>query len=101
MGVKQTHVKGSHVDMEFMAEIARDCTCSTEVVAKILNANTARHVQEIITGHRITGYFDELCRRAHSSLIKDDQSQLNLQIVMFDFDGKVCGLYPKEKHSQL
>src|SRR5918995_2032840 len=101
MGVKQTHVKGSHVDLEFMAEIARDCTCSTEVVAKILNANTARHVQEIITGHRITGYFDELCRRAHSSLIKDDQSQLNLQIVMFDFDGKVCGLYPKEKHSQL
>ena len=101
MGVKQTHVKGSHVDMEFMAKVARDCTCSTEIVSKILNANTARHVQEIITVHKITGYFDELCRRGHSSLIKDDQSQMNLQIVMFDFDGKVCGLFPKEMHNQL
>ena len=100
MGVKQTHVKGSHVDMQFMAKVARDCTCSTEIVSKILNANTARHVQEIIIKHRITGYFDELCRRCHSSLIKDDQSQMNLQIVMFDFDGKVCGLFPKEKLNQ-
>jgi cobalt-precorrin-5B (C1)-methyltransferase len=101
MGVKQTHVKGSHVDMEFMANLARDCSCSDEVLSKISKANTARHVQEIITEHEITGYFDMICKRAHASLIKNDHRSLNLQIVMFDFDGKVCGIYPRTKHSQL
>jgi cobalt-precorrin-5B (C1)-methyltransferase len=95
MGVKQTHVKGSHVDMKFMAGIARDCGYSPEVVSKILKANTARHVQEIIMETGITGYFDIICKHAYSSLIKDDENILNLQILMFDFDGRVCGLYPR------
>jgi cobalt-precorrin-5B (C1)-methyltransferase len=94
MGVKQTHVKGSHVDMEFMANLASDCACSTDILAKILKANTARHVQEIINEHKVSGYFDMICKSAHASLIKDDECSLNLQIVMFDFDGKVCGCYP-------
>lgn len=97
MGVKQTHVKGSHVDMEFMANLASDCDCSSDIQSKILNANTARHVQEIINAHRILGYFDMICNRAHTTLIKDNEPSLNLQIVMFDFDGKVCGCYPTKK----
>jgi cobalt-precorrin-5B (C1)-methyltransferase len=96
MGVKQTHVKGSHVDMEFMANLARDCACSTDILSEILKANTARHVQEIIKEHGISGYFDMICNHAYASLIKDDENTLNLQIVMFDFDGKVCGLYPRK-----
>lgn len=100
MGVKQTHVKGSHIDMEFMANLARDCACSADIISKIMKANTARHVQEIITEHGISEYFDMICKHAHASLIKDDEHSLNLQIVMFDFDGQVCGLYPRKKHSQ-
>jgi cobalt-precorrin-5B (C1)-methyltransferase len=96
MGVKQTHVKGSHVDMEFMANLARECACSTNILSEIMKANTARHVQEIIKEHGISGYFDIICNHAYASLIKDDESTLNLQIVMFDFDGKVCGLYPRK-----
>jgi cobalt-precorrin-5B (C1)-methyltransferase len=97
MGVKQTHVKGSHVDMEFMANLASDCDCSSDIQSKILKANTARHVQEIINEHRISGYFDMICNCAHTTLIKDNEPSLNLQIVMFDFDGKVCGRYPTKK----
>jgi cobalt-precorrin-5B (C1)-methyltransferase len=95
MGAKQTHVKGSHVDMEFMAGIARDCGCSADIVSKILKANTARHVQEIIMGTGISGYFDMICKHAYSSLIRDGKNMLNLQILMFDFEGRVCGLYPR------
>ena len=96
MGIKQTHVKGSHVDMEFMANLARDCACSADIVSKIMKANTARHVQEIITEYGISGYFDMICQHAHASLVKDNEHSMNLQIVMFDFDGRVCGLYPKK-----
>jgi cobalt-precorrin-5B (C1)-methyltransferase len=98
MGVKQTHVKGSRVDMVFMANLARDCGCSANILSKIMYANTARHVQEIITENGISDYFDMICKYAYASLIEDDTSILNLQIVMFDFDGKVCGLYPRKWH---
>jgi cobalt-precorrin-5B (C1)-methyltransferase len=96
MGVKQTHVKGSHVDTEFMANLARDCGCSADILFKIMKANTARHVQEIISEHGISGYFDMICKHAYASLINEDEPTLNLQIVMFDFDGKMCGLYPRK-----
>jgi cobalt-precorrin-5B (C1)-methyltransferase len=94
MGAKQTHVKGSHVDMEFMANLALDCACSADLVSKILEANTARHVQEIIHEHRVAGYFDLICERAHEKLMPLAGGSLRLEIVMFDFDGKVCGRYP-------
>ena len=40
-GVKQTHVKGSKVDMKLLAEIAQ------KSFKRILGANTARHVLEM------------------------------------------------------
>jgi cobalt-precorrin-5B (C1)-methyltransferase len=97
-GVKQTHVKGSHVDIEFMANLASDCACSADVVSQILLANTARHVQEIINEHRVTGYFDLICQRVHEKLTEIAGESLSLKIVMFDFDGKVCGRYPSGGH---
>src|SRR6476646_2817874 len=48
MGIKQTHVKGSHVDMKFLATVAADCNIPTQIINEIKNANTARHVSEII-----------------------------------------------------
>ncbi|HEX2472961.1 MAG TPA: cobalt-precorrin-5B (C(1))-methyltransferase, partial [Nitrososphaera sp.] len=47
MGMKQTHVRGSHVNMEFMAKIASRCSPPPVVIEAIRKANTARHVSEI------------------------------------------------------
>ena len=47
-GVKQTHVKGSKVDMVFLSGLAKKCDAGEDVIQKIKNANTARNVQEII-----------------------------------------------------
>ena len=47
-GVAQTHVKGSKVDMEFLAGIAKECGASQDTIQKIRRANTARHVMEIV-----------------------------------------------------
>ena len=48
VGVKQTHVKGSKVDMSFLAELARNSNAEETVIESIKKANTARHVSEII-----------------------------------------------------
>src|SRR5918912_918979 len=64
MGIKQTHVAGSHVNMEFMAHLAAvESNAPEKVVESIKNANTARHVSEIIITNKNTGYFDILCKK--------------------------------------
>ncbi|MBD0299801.1 MAG: cobalt-precorrin-5B (C(1))-methyltransferase, partial [Nitrososphaera sp.] len=62
MGIKQTHVAGSHVDMEFMARLATECEAATSVVEEIRAANTARHVSEIIKKNKIVSYYDHICK---------------------------------------
>ena len=94
MGVKQTHVAGSHVDMEFMARLAAECKASPAVIDEIRGANTARHVSEIITKNRIAGYFDLVCKKVHEQMSEHAKGQLDIEVVMFEFDGKVIGRYP-------
>lgn len=94
MGVKQTHVAGSHVDMEFMARLAAECKALPAVVNEIKSANTARHVSEIITKNNIAGYFDLVCKKVHEQMSEHAKNQLEIEVIMFEFDGKVIGRYP-------
>jgi cobalt-precorrin-5B (C1)-methyltransferase len=94
MGVKQTHVAGSHVNMEFMARLAADCNAPPAVVTEIRGANTARHVSEIITKNRIAAYFDLVCKNVHEQMNEHAKGQLEIEVIMFEFDGKVIGRYP-------
>ncbi|HKZ62347.1 MAG TPA: cobalt-precorrin-5B (C(1))-methyltransferase [Nitrososphaera sp.] len=93
-GVKQTHVAGSHVDMEFMARLAAECKASPKVVQEIKRANTARHVSEIITKNNVAGYFDLVCKKVHEQMSEHAKVQLEMEVVMFEFDGRVTGRYP-------
>ena len=95
MGVKQTHVKGSKVDMEFLSELAKRCGAPQDVQDSIRKANTARHVFEIINEKNISGYFDMVCSEAHKQLGKYSDNKFEIEVIMFDFDGKVIGIFPK------
>jgi cobalt-precorrin-5B (C1)-methyltransferase len=94
MGVKQTHVAGSHVDMEFMARLAAECKAPPKVVQEIKGANTARHVSEIITKNNVAGYFDLVCKKVYEQMSEHSKGQLDIDVVMFEFDGQVIGRYP-------
>jgi cobalt-precorrin-5B (C1)-methyltransferase len=93
MGIKQTHVKGSHVNMEFMAVVASECNSPLRVLEEIKRANTARHVSEIINKNNISGFFDILCKKVYEWMYEYSKGELKLEIIMFDFDGQVCGRY--------
>ncbi|MEM2759700.1 MAG: cobalt-precorrin-5B (C(1))-methyltransferase [Nitrososphaerales archaeon] len=95
MGVKQTHVKGSHVDMDFLASVARECSANQNLIEEIRRANTARHVAEIVMGNKLEGYFDLLCKKAHSTMVEHTGTQIEIECIMFDFDGKIIGKFPK------
>jgi cobalt-precorrin-5B (C1)-methyltransferase len=93
MGVKQTHVRGSHVDMEFMARVAAECNSSSKVIEEIKGANTARHVSEIIGKNNVSGFFDLVCKKVHRQMHEYSGGKLKLEVIMFGFDGKLCGQY--------
>lgn len=95
MGVKQTHVRGSHVSMDFMAKLAKDSGANEEVVKLILGANTARHVSEIIDSNRLVGFYDQICREAVRQLENYSKKELRIEVIMFDFDGKIVGRFPR------
>lgn len=95
MGVKQTHVAGSHVDMEFMARLAVQCNASPDVAIEIRGANTARHVAEIVSKNNVIGYFDAVCKAVHDQMRAYAESLIEINVLMFEFDGKVIGRYPK------
>jgi cobalt-precorrin-5B (C1)-methyltransferase len=94
MGVKQTHVAGSHVNMEFMARLAAERNAPPKVVKEIKGANTARHVSEIITKNNVAGYFDLVCKKVHEQMSEHAKSKLKIKVIMFEFDGRVIGRYP-------
>lgn len=94
MGVKQTHVRGSHVNMDFMAGLAEQCGAPAHVMAEIKKANTARHAGEIVARNNVQGYFALLCRKVHEQMSEHTKGELDLEIIMFEFDGKVLARYP-------
>jgi cobalt-precorrin-5B (C1)-methyltransferase len=96
MGIKQTHVKGSHVDMNFLAELASRCGADSDLVNKIMLANTARHVGELVDDFGLALFYDMLCQEVHRHLSKYSESQLQIKIILLDFEGKIIGDYPKD-----
>jgi cobalt-precorrin-5B (C1)-methyltransferase len=93
MGIKQTHVRGHHVSLDFMAGLAEQCGAPASVVAEIRQANTARHAGEIVAKNNVHGFFDLLCKKVYEQMRDHSKGQLALEIVMFDFDGKILARY--------
>ena len=88
-GIKQTHVKGSKVDMNFLAALATNVGANNDTIQKIRSANTARHVSEIIQENNIKGFFDLVCKRVDAHMTKHGDGKVEIDVVLFDFDGKM------------
>jgi cobalt-precorrin-5B (C1)-methyltransferase len=94
MGIKQTHVRGSHVSIEFMSKLASECVDSKEIIHEIRQANTARHVYEIINQHKIENFFNLICKYVYNEMYSHSNNSLEIIVIMFDFEGQICGKYP-------
>jgi len=93
-GVKQTHVKGSKVDTNFLSELAKSCKANENVINQIKMANTARHVQDIINENHVDGFFDLVCSEVYKQMRKHSEEKVPIEVILFDFDGSVLGKHP-------
>jgi cobalt-precorrin-5B (C1)-methyltransferase len=90
-GKMQTHVAGNQVDCAFLAAVARDLRAPAGLADAIAGANTARHVQELITAAGFTAFFPRLCELAAERCAAVGTGRLAVEVVLFDFDGHVLG----------
>jgi cobalt-precorrin-5B (C1)-methyltransferase len=95
-GVKQTHVKGSKVNMKFLSELAKNCKAEENVIEKIKNANTARNVQEIVVESNVKGFFDEICSNVYKQMKSHSADKMSIEIILFDFNGNELARHPKQ-----
>lgn len=94
MGIKQTHVRGSHVSMDYLANLASLCVNSENIINDIKKANTARHVSEIIIRNNIQNFFDLICKQVYIEMYNHSNKSMEIEVVMFSFEGKIIGKYP-------
>jgi len=88
-GVKQTHVKGSKVDMGFLSALAQKCNANENIIQDIKKANTARHVSEIIQKNKIEGFFDLICNETYKHMRKHSEEKVVIDVILFDFEGNI------------
>ena len=95
-GVKQTHVKGSKVDMSFLSELARKANAEEKVIESIKKANTARHVSEIIQENNVKGFFELICNNTYEHMRKHSEEKVSIDVILFDFEGKILARKAEE-----
>lgn len=96
-GRMQTHVAGAEVDLQGLAEVAKACGATENVVEQVRQANTARHFQELMLVHNLPGVFDVICERARKASQAYIRDKVAVDVLMCDFDGSLLG-YAGEKN---
>ncbi len=87
----QTHVAGNQVDPEYLAEVAARAGGDEPLLAAIRGANTARHVQELVQGAGLGGFFDLIAAKVADRCAGYVHGALEIEAIMFDFDGQILG----------
>jgi len=90
-GRMQTHVAGAEVDVQGLAAVAEEVGASVDVVEQARQANTARHFQELMLVHDLSGVFDLICERARATSQAYVHNVLAVDVLMCDFDGSILG----------
>jgi cobalt-precorrin-5B (C1)-methyltransferase len=90
-GKMQTHVAGNQVDTAFLALVAAELGAPEGLSAAIAEANTARHVQELIEAAGFTHFFPRLCELAVEHCAAVAAGKVAIEVVLFDFEGRVLG----------
>lgn len=99
-GRTMTHARGSAVNMSLLSDLARKVGVPEGICAEILEANTGRHVAELVTssGHQ-GAFFEAICERVQVVLLDHLSARFpqppELCVLFVDFGGSLLGRWPE------
>jgi cobalt-precorrin-5B (C1)-methyltransferase len=99
-GRTMTHAKGSAVNMSLLSDLARSAGVPEDVCGEILDANTGRHVAELVTqSGRQDEFFEAICERVQVVLLDHlaarHAAPPQLAVLFVDFEGDLLGQWPQ------
>lgn len=94
-GHMQTHVAGNQVDTGFLARIVADCGADTALIARVVAANTARHVGELVeTAGIATAFYGRLAKLTQEQCAAVIKHAIPVEATLFAFEGGVLAHTP-------
>jgi cobalt-precorrin-5B (C1)-methyltransferase len=93
-GHMTTHVAGNQVDFEFLAQVCRDTHAPADLIEAVTQANTGRHFLELCQAQNFTRPIQrivELALESCQTFVREQDGELELEVVLVDFDGSVLG----------
>jgi len=98
-GKMQTHVAGSKVNMDLLANLAKEAGASKELYKQIKKANTARHALELAETENIMNITNLVCREVCTITEKYINNELKVYAYLFDFNGNLLAVHPKKRRN--
>lgn len=96
-GRMMTHVSGHAIDFTRLADIASEEGISESLCRQIEQANTGRHVLDLLRGKEHGHYFTRLCQETHQHAMAYTTDALQINVLLIDFDGSLLACYPEER----
>ncbi|HTU19889.1 MAG TPA: cobalt-precorrin-5B (C(1))-methyltransferase [Gemmataceae bacterium] len=93
-GNESVHSTASAQDFAFLARIARSAGASDDLLARIVAANTAQEVAEMILAGGPPAFFARLCEQAWSFARGIVGADLPLEVLLTGTAGEILGRYP-------
>jgi cobalt-precorrin-5B (C1)-methyltransferase len=92
-GRMMTHVSGHAIDFNHLSKLAREANVSSFLCDKISDANTGRHVLELVRENQPELFLERLCQEAKTHADRYVTDALDIDVVLIDFDGKPLARY--------
>lgn len=93
-GRMMTHVSGHAIDFDHLAKLASEEQLPNKACEKIEQANTGRHVLEIVKETDSTRYLQRLCKETYQHAMKYTADALDINVILIDFDGSLLASHP-------
>ncbi|HHY73953.1 MAG TPA: cobalt-precorrin-5B (C(1))-methyltransferase [Bacillus bacterium] len=90
-GDMMVHSKGSQVDFQFLAEVAKMSGAPENVIAEIREANTASQVGDLMAVLGTHTFFETLCHLCNQAAYKEIKGGIDIETVLFTLNGEFLG----------
>lgn len=90
-GVMMVHSKSAPVDFEFLAELARAAGAPSELAEKVIEANTASQVGEMMMEEGLSGFFEQMCRSCCLSGLEEIKGGMTIETSIYTMKGSLLG----------
>lgn len=87
-GRMMTHVSGHAIDFQHMSKLAREVNMSPALCEQISEANTGRHVLELVRENQPDLFLERLCQEAKKHADSYVSNALDIDVVLIDYDGE-------------